>query len=87
MLYHFDDPEFEELPSLEWEELRPNSFKTELVKNGVPFEARLAQAGEAWKLKLTNKLTGKYNLELRFRNMMLNDAMVKAEYYILENME
>jgi hypothetical protein len=26
-------------------------------------------------------------LELRFRNMSLNDAMVKAEFYVLENLE
>jgi hypothetical protein len=57
------------------------------MKNGVPFEARLFLAGSGWKLKLTNKVTGRYALELRFRNMSLNDAMVKAEFYILENLE
>jgi len=85
MLYHFDEPE--EMPTLDWEETRPKNFKTELIKNGVPFEARLVPAGESWKLKLTNKITGTYALELRFRNMSLNDAMVKAEFYILENLE
>jgi hypothetical protein len=57
------------------------------MKNGVPFEARLFMAGHSWKLKLTNKVTGRYALELRFRDMSLNDAMVKAEYYIMENLE
>ena len=85
MLYHFDDPE--EMPTLEWEEFKMKHFKTDMIKNGVPFEARLVPAGESWKLKLTNKITGKYALELRFRNMNLNDAMVKAEFYILENLE
>jgi hypothetical protein len=88
MLYRFeDDHDFEELPTLEWEELRLNNYKTELIKNGVPFEARLFQVEKSWKLKLTNKMTGKYALELRFRDLSLNDAMVKAEYYILENLE
>lgn len=87
MLYRFDDHSFEELPTLEWEELRLNNYKTELIKNGVPFEARLFQVDKTWKLKLVNKMTGKFALELRFRDLSLNDAMVKAEYYILENLE
>ena len=87
MLYRFEDNDFEELPTLEWEELRLNNYKTELIKNGVPFEARLFESEKAWKLKPTNKMTGKYALELRFRNLTLNDAMVKAEFYILENLQ
>jgi hypothetical protein len=86
MLYHFDD-HFDEMPTLDWEELKDKDFKTEIMKNGVPYEARLFLAGSGWKLKLTNKITGRYALELRFRNMSLNDAMVKAEFYILENLE
>ena len=85
MLYHFDDPE--EMPTLEWEELGKNSYKTELTKNGVPFEARLVKTDTAVSLKLTNKMTGKYALELRFRNINITDAMVKSEYYILENLQ
>lgn len=88
MLYHFDqEPEFDEMPSLDWQEVKDKEFKTELLKNGVPFEARLMESDKSWKLKLTNKATGRYALELRFRNLSLNDAMVKAEFYILENME
>lgn len=88
MLYHFDqEPEFDEMPSLDWQEVKDKDFKTEIMKNGVPFEARLFIAGTGWKLKLTNKVTGRYVLELRFREMSLNDAMVKAEYYVLENLE
>jgi len=85
MLYHFEDPE--EMPTLEWEDLGKNGYKTELTKNGVPFEARLSEGDKSWKLKLTNKMTGKYALELRFRNLTLTDAMVKAEFYILENLQ
>lgn len=87
MLYHFEEPEFEEMPTLDWQEVKDKVFSTELMKNGVPFEARLFASEKSWKLKLTNKVTGRYALELRFRNMSLNDAMVKAEYYILENLE
>lgn len=86
MLYHFDN-DFEELPTLDWDEVKTKDFRTELLKNGVPFEARLFQAGSGWKLKLTNKVTDRYTLELRFREMSLNDALVKAEYYILEYLE
>jgi len=86
MLYHFES-EFDEMPTLDWDEVKDKDFKTELMKNGVPFEARLFMVGHSWKLKLTNKVTGRYALELRFRNMSLNDAMVKAEYYIMENLE
>lgn len=85
MLYHFEDPE--EMPTLEWEDHGKNSYKTELTKNGVPFEARLFEGEKSWKLKLVNKMTDKYVLELRFRNLTLNDAMVKAEFYILENLQ
>ncbi len=85
MLYHFEDPE--EMPTLEWEDLGKNGYKTELTKNGVPFEARLFEGDKSWKLKLVNKMTDKYVLELRFRNLTLNDAMVKAEFYILENLQ
>jgi hypothetical protein len=86
MLYHFEDS-FDEMPTLDWQEVKDKDFKTEIMKNGVPFEARLFMQGESWKLKLSNKVTGRYALELRFRNMSLNDAMVKAEYYIMENLE
>lgn len=85
MHYHFEDPE--EMPSLEWEDLGKNGYKTEITKNGVPFVARLLKTESSWMLKLTNSMTGKYALELRFRNLHITDAMVKSEFYILENLQ
>lgn len=85
MLYHFEN-EFEMQPSLDWEEIS-EGYAVELTKNGVPFLARLIESGKTWRLKLINRKTSKYVLELRFRDMSANDALAKAEYYILENME
>lgn len=75
------------MPTLDWVEIKNNEFSTELTKNGVPFRARIFKVDRTWKLKLTNLMTNKYVLELRFRDLSQEDAMVKAEYYILENLE
>lgn len=85
MLYHFSD-EFEMQPSLDWQDIQ-GGYAVELLKNGVPFVARLIQDGKTWRLKLVNRKTQKYVLELRFRDMSANDALAKSEYYILENIE
>lgn len=84
MIYDWREDSFEELPFLEWKLVASNVYQTVITKNGRKYKAQLQCLSSSWKLKLVEEVTDRIILELRFRDVGQDDAMSKAEYYILE---
>lgn len=84
MIYDWREDSFEEIPFLEWRQVDANCYQTIIKKNGRKYRAELLSRTSSWKLKLTQVDKNITMLELRFRNVTQDDAMSKAEFYILE---
>ena len=84
MINDWREYEFEELPFMDWKLVSGNSYATTITKNGRKYRAQLFSLQNSWRLKLTQENNQAVILELRFRNVSQEDAMTKAEYYILE---
>lgn len=86
MIYEFEDESFNEMPFMHWK-LLGNTHVTTFTKNNRKYTACLSAMTNSWKLKLARLDDDKIIIELRLRNLSLDDALFKAETYIMEYAE
>lgn len=83
MIYEFDTEEYQELPFMDWK-LTNDIYTTEFLKNNRKYLATITPLSNSWKFKLVRIADEKIMIELRFRDMIADDALFKAETYIME---
>lgn len=86
MLYEFQRSDYDEEALFDWRSLR-GGYGIRITKNGRKYFATLSPLQHSYKLTLTRMEDSKKIIELRFRNTSLKDALVRAEYYIMEYAE
>lgn len=78
--------EMSEPAFLDWQK-RSDGFYVEFMKNNRRYRATLIALEKSWKLKLYRIDDEKTIIELRFRNIAMDDALFKSETYIMEYAE
>lgn len=86
MIYEYTKTDYDEEAFFDWRVFGKN-YEIEIVKNGRQYYARLCPLENSYRLTLKRREDKKTIIELRFRNTSLNDALVRAEYYIMEYAE
>ena len=86
MIYEFEVEDYNEMPFMHWK-LLSNVYITAFTRNDRKYEASLSPMTNSWKLKLVRIDDEKTMIELRFRNLSKDDALFKAETYIMEYAE
>ena len=75
--------DYDEEALFDWK-TRGTGYQIRITKNGRRYLAQLSELQSSYKLCLTRLDDNKKVIELRFRNTSLKDALVRAEYYIME---
>lgn len=86
MIYDYQIDDMSEPAFLDWQK-NSSGFFVEFTKNNRKYRATLIALEKSWKLKLYRIDDEKTIIELRFRNIAMDDALFKSETYIMEYAE
>jgi hypothetical protein len=86
MIYKYRNNEFDEQHVFHWRTSGKN-YATNITKNGRVYSAQIVPLERSYRLTLVRVEDKKKIIELRFRDTELSEALVRAEYYILEYAE